>query len=144
MEALFRGALLPKHIREKLFTLPPAGVRMLDGSPARYSMGLQKATVNGVTFWGKTGEWYGYRTRVCSTRDQQARAGRAGALLPGRRVPGSKAVNAVGPGFTATGLNHGTGSQSGEQGAEVIVRLPRVGADGPTGTFQNAVGVLPW
>lgn len=42
---------------------------MLDGSPARYSMGLQKATVNGVTFWGKTGEWYGYRTRVFSTRD---------------------------------------------------------------------------
>ncbi|WP_419248639.1 serine hydrolase domain-containing protein [Streptomyces melanogenes] len=73
MEALFCGALLPKHLMEKLFTLPPAEVRMLDGGPARYSMGLQKATVNGVTFWGKTGEWYGYRTRAFSTRDQQRR-----------------------------------------------------------------------
>ncbi|WP_371749408.1 beta-lactamase family protein [Streptomyces sp. NBC_01283] len=73
LEALFRGALLPSPAMEKLFTLPPVDVRMLDGSPARYSLGLQKATVNGVTFWGKTGEWYGYRTRIFSTRDQRRR-----------------------------------------------------------------------
>ncbi|MGW7270922.1 serine hydrolase domain-containing protein [Streptomyces sp. NPDC054864] len=73
LEALFRGALLPPHAMEQLFTLPSADVLMLDGSPARYSMGLQKATVNGVTFWGKTGEWYGYRMRIFSTRDQRRR-----------------------------------------------------------------------
>lgn len=73
LEVLFRGELLPPRAMEKLFTLPPADVRMLDGGPARYSMGLQKATVNGVTFWGKTGEWYGYRTRIFSTRDQRRR-----------------------------------------------------------------------
>ncbi|MFJ7072928.1 serine hydrolase domain-containing protein [Streptomyces sp. NPDC098781] len=74
--ALFSGRLLPPHAMAKLFTLPPEGVRMLDGSPARYSMGLQQAVVNGVTFWGKTGEVYGYRTRVFSTRD-----GRVGFVL---------------------------------------------------------------
>ncbi|MFD3440288.1 serine hydrolase domain-containing protein [Streptomyces sp. NPDC058685] len=73
LEALFRGVLLPRRMTEKLFTLPPASVRMPDGSAARYSMGLQKATVNGVTFWGKTGEWYGCRTRMFSTRDHQRR-----------------------------------------------------------------------
>ncbi|MFJ2341999.1 serine hydrolase domain-containing protein [Streptomyces antimycoticus] len=71
--ALFSGALLPPHALDKLFTLPPDSVRMLDGTPARYSLGLQKATVNGVTFWGKTGEGYGYRTRMFATRDQRLR-----------------------------------------------------------------------
>ncbi|WP_093463144.1 serine hydrolase domain-containing protein [Streptomyces melanosporofaciens] len=71
--ALFSGALLPSHALDKLFTLPPDSVRMLDGTPARYSLGLQKATVNGVTFWGKTGERYGYRTRMFATRDQALR-----------------------------------------------------------------------
>ncbi len=68
-QALFSGWLLPPSAMELLFTTPPQPVRMLDGSPARYSAGLQKATVNGVTFWGKTGETYGYRTRMFATRD---------------------------------------------------------------------------
>ncbi|MEV5987015.1 serine hydrolase domain-containing protein [Streptomyces sp. NPDC052051] len=72
-QALFTGDLLPTPAREKLFTLPPATVRMLDGSPARYSMGLQAATVNGTTFWGKSGETYGYRTRMFATRDLSTR-----------------------------------------------------------------------
>ncbi|MET7622391.1 serine hydrolase domain-containing protein [Streptomyces sp. NPDC005408] len=70
-QALFFGVLLPPHIMDVLFTLPPDHVRMLDGTPARYSMGLQKATAKGTTFWGKTGETYGYRTRMFSTRDGQ-------------------------------------------------------------------------
>ncbi|WP_431772472.1 serine hydrolase domain-containing protein [Streptomyces cucumeris] len=71
--ALFSGALLPPRARKKVFTLPPPTVRMLDGSPARYSMGLQAATVRGTTFWGKTGETYGYRTRMFATRDLSTR-----------------------------------------------------------------------
>ncbi|MFF9765492.1 serine hydrolase domain-containing protein [Streptomyces sp. NPDC014636] len=71
--ALFSGALLPPRALEKMFTLPPPTVRMLDGSPARYSMGLQAATVNGTTFWGKSGEAYGYRTRMFATRDLTTR-----------------------------------------------------------------------
>ncbi|MFD8807202.1 SDR family NAD(P)-dependent oxidoreductase [Streptomyces sp. NPDC059597] len=53
-------------------------------------------------------------------------------------------INAADPGFTATDLNHHTGTQSVEEGAEVVVRLACVGPDGPTGTFRNAAGVLPW
>lgn len=53
-------------------------------------------------------------------------------------------INAVDPGFTATDLNHNSGTQTVEQGAEVIVRMARIGADGPTGTFQHAAGLLPW
>ncbi|HEV7628156.1 MAG TPA: hypothetical protein VGO89_16800, partial [Streptomyces sp.] len=73
LRALFSGVLLPARVQEVLYTLPPKDVLMLDGTPARYSMGLQTAKVNGVTFWGKTGEWTGYRTRMFSTRDQQRR-----------------------------------------------------------------------
>ena len=71
--ALFSGELLPPELLHLMFTLPPDDVRMLDGSPARYSTGLQQATVNGVTLWGKTGEKYGYKNAAFSTRDQQRR-----------------------------------------------------------------------
>ncbi|MFG3255809.1 serine hydrolase domain-containing protein [Streptomyces sp. NPDC048172] len=73
LAGLFSGALLQGPWLERMFTLPPDGVRMLDGSPARYSTGLQTATVNGVTLWGKTGEQYGYGTGAFSTRDQHRR-----------------------------------------------------------------------
>ncbi|GAB7110305.1 hypothetical protein JCM4814A_86200 [Streptomyces phaeofaciens JCM 4814] len=53
-------------------------------------------------------------------------------------------VNAVDPGFTATDLNHRTGTQTVEQGADVIVRMALIDADGPTGTFRRAAGPLPW
>jgi D-alanyl-D-alanine carboxypeptidase len=72
-EALFSGGLLPPEAMSHLFALPPDSVPMLDGSPARYSMGLQTATVNGVTLWGKTGDTYGYRTRMFATRELRLR-----------------------------------------------------------------------
>ena len=53
-------------------------------------------------------------------------------------------INAVEPGFTKTDLNGNTGTQTVEQGAEIIVRMARVGPDGPTGTFISAHGPLPW
>ncbi|MFF8421848.1 serine hydrolase domain-containing protein [Streptomyces sp. NPDC015680] len=71
--ALFSGELLQPELLRLMFTLPPADVRMLDGSPARYSSGLQQATVNGITLWGKTGETYGYKNAAFSTRDQRRR-----------------------------------------------------------------------
>ncbi|MFF4660669.1 serine hydrolase domain-containing protein [Streptomyces sp. NPDC001381] len=73
LAALFSGELLPPELLQLMFTLPPDDVRMLDGSPARYSTGLQQATVNGVTLWGKTGETYGYKNAAFSTRDQRRR-----------------------------------------------------------------------
>ena len=53
-------------------------------------------------------------------------------------------INAVGPGFTATDLNGNTGSQTVEQGAEIIVRMAQIGMDGPTGGFFDAKGAIPW
>lgn len=73
LTALFSGELLPPGLLRLMFTLPPDDVRMLDGSPARYSTGLQQATVNGITWWGKTGETYGYKNAAFSTRDQRRR-----------------------------------------------------------------------
>jgi NAD(P)-dependent dehydrogenase (short-subunit alcohol dehydrogenase family) len=53
-------------------------------------------------------------------------------------------INAVEPGFTKTDLNGNTGLQTVEQGAEIIVRMARLGPDGPTGTYVDAEGPLPW
>lgn len=53
-------------------------------------------------------------------------------------------ITAVEPGFTATDLNGHRGTQTVEEGAEIIVRTALVGADGPTGGYVDASGPLPW
>ena len=53
-------------------------------------------------------------------------------------------VNVVEPGFTATDLNGNRGHQSVAEGAEIIVRMATIGADGPTGTFRDRDGAMPW
>ena len=53
-------------------------------------------------------------------------------------------VNAAAPGFTKTNLNNFAGTQSVEEGAREAVRLALLGPDGPTGTFSQADGPLPW
>jgi NAD(P)-dependent dehydrogenase (short-subunit alcohol dehydrogenase family) len=53
-------------------------------------------------------------------------------------------INAVEPGFTATDLNRHTGTQTVEEGAEIIVRMAQIGRDGPTGSYVGAQGPLPW
>jgi NAD(P)-dependent dehydrogenase (short-subunit alcohol dehydrogenase family) len=58
--------------------------------------------------------------------------------LPGMRV------NAVDPGYTATDFNDNRGTQTVEEGAEVIVRMAKLDASGPTGTFVDRSGVAPW
>ena len=57
--------------------------------------------------------------------------------------PGMR-INAVEPGYTATDLNHHTGTQTVEEGAEIIVRMAQVSPDGPTGGYFDAAGSLPW
>jgi len=56
----------------------------------------------------------------------------------------SMRINAVEPGFTATYLNRGSGTQTVEQGAEIIVRMALVAPDGPTGSYLGAAGPLAW
>jgi NAD(P)-dependent dehydrogenase (short-subunit alcohol dehydrogenase family) len=53
-------------------------------------------------------------------------------------------INVVDPGYTATDLNHHSGPQTVEQGTDAIVRLATIGKDGPTGTLQDAAGIMPW
>jgi NAD(P)-dependent dehydrogenase (short-subunit alcohol dehydrogenase family) len=55
-------------------------------------------------------------------------------------------VNAVEPGFSATDLHglSGPSIQTPEEGADTIVRLATIGPDGPTGTFCDRAGKLPW
>jgi NAD(P)-dependent dehydrogenase (short-subunit alcohol dehydrogenase family) len=60
-----------------------------------------------------------------------------------KAFPGMR-VNAVEPGYTATDLNGRTGTQTVEQGAEIIVRMAQVGPDGPSGGYFDANGPLAW
>jgi NAD(P)-dependent dehydrogenase (short-subunit alcohol dehydrogenase family) len=53
-------------------------------------------------------------------------------------------INAVDPGYTATDLNGHRGTQTIEQGAEVIVRMATRPAGSATGTFVDVNGVVPW
>ncbi|MEU9011811.1 SDR family oxidoreductase [Streptomyces sp. NPDC048479] len=52
--------------------------------------------------------------------------------------------NAVDPGYTATDLNGHRGTNSVEQGAEIIVRMAAIGSDGPTGGFFDKAGPVVW
>ncbi|AJC60419.1 short-chain dehydrogenase/reductase SDR [Streptomyces sp. 769] len=84
-----------------------------------------------------------------------------GYAYPGVAYPASKAavnmitvqyakafpdirINAVEPGYTATDLNAHAGTQTVEEGAEIIVRMAQVTPDGPTGGYFDAAGPLPW
>ncbi|HUQ59693.1 SDR family NAD(P)-dependent oxidoreductase [Lentzea sp.] len=60
-----------------------------------------------------------------------------------KAFPGIR-INAVEPGYTRTDLNANTGTQTVEEGAEIIVRMAQIGPDGPTGGFFSAHGTLPW
>lgn len=53
-------------------------------------------------------------------------------------------VNAACPGFTATALNDFQGTRSVQEAAREPVRLALLGPDGPTGTFSNDDGAIPW
>ncbi|MGH9445138.1 MAG: SDR family oxidoreductase [Terriglobia bacterium] len=53
-------------------------------------------------------------------------------------------VDAACPGFTATDLNNFEGTRTVEQAAREPVRLALLDANGPTGTFSNEDGPLPW
>jgi NAD(P)-dependent dehydrogenase (short-subunit alcohol dehydrogenase family) len=58
--------------------------------------------------------------------------------LPGMRV------NSVDPGYTATDFNDHRGTQTVAEGAEQIVRMAEIDQSGPTGTFSDRHGAVPW
>jgi NAD(P)-dependent dehydrogenase (short-subunit alcohol dehydrogenase family) len=53
-------------------------------------------------------------------------------------------INVVDPGYTATDLNANRGTQNITEGTDAIVSLATIGGDGPTGTFQDRKGIVPW
>jgi NAD(P)-dependent dehydrogenase (short-subunit alcohol dehydrogenase family) len=53
-------------------------------------------------------------------------------------------INAACPGFTATDLNNFRGTRTPEQGAAIAIRLATIPDDGPTGSFFDDAGVVPW
>jgi NAD(P)-dependent dehydrogenase (short-subunit alcohol dehydrogenase family) len=53
-------------------------------------------------------------------------------------------INAADPGYTATDFNNHSGPQTVEEGTDAIVALATIGPDGPTGTFRDRHGVVPW
>ncbi|WP_328539139.1 SDR family NAD(P)-dependent oxidoreductase [Streptomyces sp. NBC_00344] len=98
---------------------------------------------------------------VVNVSSSLASLAQAGKGYPGVAYPASKTavnmltvqfakafsrmrINAVEPGYTATDLNRREGTQTVEQGAEIIVRMAQPGPDGPTGGYFDAAGPLPW
>lgn len=53
-------------------------------------------------------------------------------------------INAVDPGYTATDLNNRSGPQTVQEGTDAIVAMANVRPDGPTGTFSDRHGTVPW
>ena len=53
-------------------------------------------------------------------------------------------INSVDPGFTATDFNQHRGTQTVEEGAEVIVHYALISSDGPTGGFFDRNGAEAW
>jgi NAD(P)-dependent dehydrogenase (short-subunit alcohol dehydrogenase family) len=60
-----------------------------------------------------------------------------------KAFPGIR-INAVDPGYTATDFNDHRGTQPLEEGAEIIVRMAKLDRSGPTGTFVDQRGTVPW
>jgi hypothetical protein len=53
-------------------------------------------------------------------------------------------INAVDPGYTATDLNGHSGTQNVREGTDAIVRMAQLDGSGPTGTFVDRHGQVPW
>ena len=53
-------------------------------------------------------------------------------------------VNSADPGYTATDLNGHRGHQTIPEGAAEAIRLALLPDDGPTGSFSNRDGSVPW
>jgi NAD(P)-dependent dehydrogenase (short-subunit alcohol dehydrogenase family) len=53
-------------------------------------------------------------------------------------------VNSVCPGFVDTDLNHHKGTRPVDEAARLPVALAMLGPDGPTGTFVDSDGPVPW
>ncbi len=60
-----------------------------------------------------------------------------------RQLPNVR-INAVDPGYTATDLNGHSGTQTVTEGTDAVVAMATIAVDGPTGTFTDRYGTVPW
>ena len=60
-----------------------------------------------------------------------------------KALPGIR-VNAADPGPTATDFTDNQAAQTVAEGTDAIVRLATLGASGPTGTYVDRFGTIPW
>jgi NAD(P)-dependent dehydrogenase (short-subunit alcohol dehydrogenase family) len=69
--------------------------------------------------------------------------GASGTMENAVTLPVYPATKAADPGFTGTDFNN-RGTQTVTEGTDAIVRLATLPKDGPTGTFQDRNGIVPW
>ena len=60
-----------------------------------------------------------------------------------RALPGFR-INSADPGYTATDFNGHRGEQTVGEGTDAIIQLAMLPPDGPTGTFVDRHGPVPW
>ena len=53
-------------------------------------------------------------------------------------------INAVDPGPTKTGEKFSNGQQTVTEGTDAVVKMATIDKDGPTCTFSNRDGIIPW
>jgi NAD(P)-dependent dehydrogenase (short-subunit alcohol dehydrogenase family) len=53
-------------------------------------------------------------------------------------------INAIDPGPTNTGERFRNGTQTVQEGTDAVVRMATIDKNGPTGTFTNRDGIIPW
>jgi NAD(P)-dependent dehydrogenase (short-subunit alcohol dehydrogenase family) len=90
------------------------------------------------------GDRHGARGDLIRSRVRSAAANAVTVPFAAELESAGIKVNAACPGFTATDLNYFRGTRTVEQAAHEPVRLALIDATGPTGTFSNEDGPLPW
>lgn len=53
-------------------------------------------------------------------------------------------INAIDPGSTKTGESFSHGIQTVQEGTDAVVKMATIDKNGPTGTFTNRDGIIPW
>lgn len=53
-------------------------------------------------------------------------------------------INAIDPGPTKTGESFSRGIQTVQEGTDAVVKMATIDKNGPTGTFTNRDGIIPW
>ncbi|BFT76136.1 SDR family NAD(P)-dependent oxidoreductase [Paenibacillus sp. P36] len=53
-------------------------------------------------------------------------------------------INAIDPGPTKTGEKFSNGMQTLQEGTDAVVKMATIDKNGPTGTFTNRDGIIPW